>query len=234
MVPRSLNPTDVLGAALRIYREQAGVLIGAALVVFALDALATAALQGEVAFLATAVALIAGTFYQGMVVELVRDVQDGRRDSSVRDLFAAVSPVFGALLLVSLLLAAGVTLGLLALIVPGLILLTLWAVVAPVTVIEQPGVLAAFGRSRALVRGHGWPVFGVIALVFLLIITVAVVASLAAAQAGEAVRVAVQFGLTVLTAPLGALATAVLYFALRRAHGELAEDEPERAGGSWS
>ena len=44
-------------------------------------------------------------------------------------------------------------------IVPGLILITIWAVVAPSIVVEDKGVFEAFGRSRELVRGNGWKVF---------------------------------------------------------------------------
>ena len=61
----------------------------------------------------------------------------------------------------------GILVGFILLIVPGLFLLTIWAVVAPVTVLERPGIFAAFGRSRELVRGHGWTVFGALVLVFL-------------------------------------------------------------------
>jgi hypothetical protein len=44
--------------------------------------------------------------------------------------------------------------------IPGLILLTIWAVIIPVQVIERPSGLGAFGRSGALTRGHRWKVFG--------------------------------------------------------------------------
>ena len=56
----------------------------------------------------------------------------------------------------------------LLLIIPGLILLTIWAVFAPAIVIERIRVIDAFGRSRELVRGNGWPVFGVIIVAFLI------------------------------------------------------------------
>jgi hypothetical protein len=55
-------------------------------------------------------------------------------------------------------------------------------VVAPVTVLERPGVWGAFGRSRELVSGNGWNVFGVIVLVFLVIAVVSLAAGLAATR----------------------------------------------------
>ena len=44
------------------------------------------------------VGLAVGTLYQGMVVGLVRDVQSGRRDSSVQELMRSALPVFWPLL----------------------------------------------------------------------------------------------------------------------------------------
>ena len=54
----------------------------------------------------------------------------------------------------------GIFVGLALLIVPGLVLLTWWLVVSPVIMLEHRPVLESFGRSRALVRGSAWPVFG--------------------------------------------------------------------------
>jgi phosphate/sulfate permease len=35
-------------------------------------------------------------------------------------------------------------------------------------VVEGAGVIEAFGRSRDLVRGNGWPVFGAIVIAYLI------------------------------------------------------------------
>ena len=53
------------------------------------------ALLGEV------VALVATSLFSGMVVELVADVQDGRRDATPAQLLRAVAPVLGSLILVA-------------------------------------------------------------------------------------------------------------------------------------
>ena len=109
-------------------------------------------LLGSAAAWALIVLFIALAFlYEGMVVKLVQDVQDGRRDHSVADLIRAVEPVFWPLVGASILAGIGIGIGFILLIIPGLILLVIWAVVAPVIVIERPGVFAAFGRSRELI-----------------------------------------------------------------------------------
>jgi hypothetical protein len=56
----------------------------------------------------------------------------------------------------------GILLGAILLIVPGLILFTMWAVALPANTVEGTGVVASLGRSRALTRGRRWRVFGAI------------------------------------------------------------------------
>jgi hypothetical protein len=125
------------------------------------------------------------------------------------------------------------------LIVPGLFLMTIWSVVAPVMVIERPGVFASFTRSRELVRGYGWQVFGVIVVVILIAIVVAVIVGIATSGMSDTGRAIVQWVLNVITAPLSGLLVAVLYFGLIRAHGERApsttvgEPGPE-VPGTWA
>jgi hypothetical protein len=155
--------------------------------------------------------------FTGIVVELVSGVQDGRRDASVGQLLRAVRPVIGQLILVGIVAGAGIVVGFLLLIVPGLILITVWSVAAPVVVLERPPGLGALGRSRELVRGSGWQVFGVILVLDILVVGISSALQIGADSAGSGVGIVVRVVTGVLTAPLAALAAAVLYFALRGA-----------------
>ena len=113
--------------------------------------------------LITAVVSLVGTFWlQGALVYAVDDVRDGRIDSSIGDLFERVRPYLGTLIVAGILAGLGIALGLVLLIVPGLILLTWWCLIVPVIVLEGKRVGESFSRSRELVRGHGWTVFGVV------------------------------------------------------------------------
>jgi hypothetical protein len=58
--------------------------------------------------------------------------------------------------------------GLVLLIVPGLILLTMWSVAIPAMVEENTGIFGAFGRSRELTRGSRWRIFGLLIMLLVL------------------------------------------------------------------
>lgn len=218
---------------LAVYRERAGVLIPLALLLFIPAALLQAlAYEGLgyallVTLLATAVATVATYLYEGMVVQSVRDLEDGVRDHTIGGLARSVLPVLVPVIVASFIAGIGITLGFLLLIVPGLILLTLWALVVPVLVIERPGVLDAFGRSHRLVRGNALHVFAVLVALFLIQLVVTFVFSLVliavlGISLGSAVASLV---VNTLLVPAIGIAVTVLYLELNRL-----EHEPAAAG----
>lgn len=214
MSVQPISPGSVVARIWEIYRAQFAVLVGTAVILFAVE-FALNLLIGSAAAWALAVLFIALSFlYQGMVVKLVQDVQDDRRDHSVGDLIRGVEPVFWPLVAVSILGGIGIAIGFVLLVIPGLILIVIWSVVAPVIVLERPGVLNAFGRSRALVRGNGWNVFAVIVIVFLAVAVISTAAGVASASLGSLGRALVQWAVDAALAPVTALSASVLYFAL--------------------
>jgi hypothetical protein len=75
--------------------------------------------------------------------------------------FRRVLPVIG----VGLLVGIGAGLGMVLLLVPGLILFTMWYVSTPSCVVERLGPVASMRRSAELTKGHRWKVFGMFILV---------------------------------------------------------------------
>jgi hypothetical protein len=226
-----------IGAVIRrtfeIYVDQASVLMPAAAVVFVISGvfgILLIAASPALAVVAFIVSLVATTLFTGMVVELVADVQDGKRDASAGQLLRAASPVLGQLILVGILAGIGEVIGFILLIIPGLFLLTIWSVAAPVVVLERPGAVRALGRSRELVRGNGWQVFGVIILLFVGVGVVTEVIYVIASSAGTAVGLVVRVVIGILTAPISALAVAVLYFELHGRGTGAVPDQPDRSG----
>ncbi len=215
-----LSPSVIIGRAFEIYRTQVMTLLSAALLIYLVQFVVNLVLPDSLDWIGSIVSLVLLAFFTGMVVMLVRDLQDGHRDSTLGELFSSVTPVFVPVIVVSILFAIGLAIGFVLLIIPGLILLTIWSVVVPVTVVEKPGILRAFGRSRELVRGNGWQVFGTILLVWLIAIVVGAIGGLIASAFGGVIGALIVAIISALIAPVAALTAALIYFAL------LAEKEP--------
>lgn len=229
---RKLDVGGTLSQAFSIYGSQAGVLIPLALALFLIVAIVNGIAAGSLILVPVgiAVSIIAATLYQGMVVTLVSDVQDGRRDYSVGDLVDSAKHVILPLIGAGLLAGLGIGLGILLFVIPGLFLMTIWAVIAPVIVLERAGVIDAFGRSRELVRGDGWRVFGVIVSVFIIVFVVrAILGAIAVGIDDSAVaRIVFDWIGSSLTAPITGIVAAVIYFQLKGAkeHGAPVHDDP--------
>ena len=174
------------------------------------------------ALIVAGIGTIATYWFQGMVVEAARDILDGRRDHTVGSLVRSAAPVVFPLVIAGILAGIAIAIGLVLLIVPGLFLLTIWAVLAPVIVIERRDVMNAFGRSRELVRGNGWQVFGVIVVLFLLqLVVTGVIQAIANSVSDTVVGYSLaDLVVRLLVAPLSALAAAVLFFELKALRGE--------------
>jgi hypothetical protein len=233
---QKLSVGDSLNEVFRIYREHAGVLLPVAFWLFLVVAVVNGLTEGKLSlfWLGLVVSLAVGTLYQGMVVELVRDVQDGRLDASVGELMRSVLPVLGPLIGAGILAGIGIAAGFFLFVVPGLILLTMWAVIAPVIVVEHRGVFDAFGRSRQLVKGQGWPVFGTVVVAFLIALVAGVVFLLIANSIadGPIIRIVFSALASMITAPIEALVASVLYFRLLAIKREQSASSASAAAGS--
>jgi hypothetical protein len=163
---------EILNAALDLYKRHWQHLITIAFVFYVVAASITLLLTiafGVWGAFGGAIILLIGIFWlTGALVEAVADVRDGRGDLSVGDTFGKVWPRVWTLTGASILAGLGIAAGLVLLIVPGLILFTWWALIPPAIVLEHKGVFDSFGRSRELVRGNGWSVFGVLIITYLL------------------------------------------------------------------
>jgi hypothetical protein len=217
-VDRRISVGEVLSETFSTYRENWAPLIGSAIVVFGIVGLVAGLLQSTgsvvLALIGAIIRLAGYALYTGFVVRLVQDVRDGRRDQTVGDLFSAASPAIVPLIAFGILFGIGVGIGLILLVVPGLILLTFWSLGPPAIVTEGAGPIDAFGRSWRLVRGQAWSVFGVLLLVFLIVLAIQLVLTAIAVPIGDAALVIAAIIAAAATAPIFSLAVSVMFFDL--------------------
>jgi hypothetical protein len=215
-----MSPTAIIGQTWDLYKKQWGHLIPIALVVYAILGLVSILLTwalGWVGALLGAFVSILGVFWlQAALVEAVVDVRDGRADMSISETFAQGREHLSSVLVAGLIAAVAITIGLILFIVPGLFLLTIWCVIVPVIVLESRSAGESFGRSRQLVRGEGWNVFGLIVLVFLILIGAGIILGILLSWLpgwlGSYIQSVVSNSIT---APFVAVALTLAYFALR-------------------
>ena len=165
-----------------MYKTFAKHLLAIAFVIYLVAAIITALLAlagGTIGILlGSFVSVVAAFVLQATLVKAVQDVRDGHADLSIRQTVNEALPFLAPVAGASILAGIAITIGLLLIIVPGLFLITIWAVIVPVIIIERSGAMASFGRSRALVRGHGWHVFGTLVLVYIIMLVVNIVLGL--------------------------------------------------------
>ena len=218
-----MKPTSgVIGEAWRLYKAHWRHLLTFSFVVYAgvavIGALLTILLTWVGAIIAAIISLIAFFWLQGALVKAVDDVRDGEADLSLGQTFAQAREQLSSVAVAAILAGLGIVLGLLLLIVPGLILMTWWAVIIPVVVLENRSAGESFTRSRELVRGNGWGVFGVIVLMVLLLIGFSLVLNIILTPLADWLQSFVsQIVSGTVTAPFVAIVLTLLYFRLRQA-----------------
>jgi len=215
----TLTVGRTLGDAWRLYRllfQRSMVTAAAVYALIALLLLAEQASEGGAATLlglARFVATLAGPLLvQGALVELVRNVHEGRAPERVGVLFATTRARLVRLVGAALLYGVGVVVGLVLLLVPGLIVAARWSLFAPLVVLEGRTVREARVRSSALVRGQTATVLVCLAAVLALGASVDVALLFANLEFGTFTFLS--FVWSVLMAPFEAHVFTVIYYRL--------------------
>lgn len=156
----------VLREGWRIYRRVWRRSIVVAGVIFVVVSFATAAAASSGTALAGLVALllswIGGLLVQGSLVEVVRDLHEGRAPARATEYYDRTRGRLGTLLGTSILYGLGLVVAFICLIVPFFIALARWSLVVPLVMIERLGVREAFSRSSRLVKGQTGRVLGLL------------------------------------------------------------------------
>lgn len=232
-LPRSA--TRLLLDALALYRSYsllflalaAGVVVPYEAIVLALTGAGPFA-QGALGFWASNLLLLAdlaliSPLVSAMHVHAVREVREGGnpRFGSVARQGLRVLP---GVAIVSVVYGVGTTLGLVALIAPGIYLMLRWAVAAQSAAIEQEGWRQALRRSGELADDHYGHVFLVIFISGVIVVVPSFLIGLAFGHGStDVASFLVGTAIRVVSYSFGALVVALLYYDLRL-RWELAPD----------
>ena len=166
VIGRNLVPFLLLAMAATAPAAVFGVITGG-------DAEATATNAGSGFWITFVISMFLGVFF-GFLLQAVLTYStlldlNGERPSigkAVNIALKAVVPLF----VLGIIYSLGVGLAMILLIIPGLILLTAWAVCVPAFISENTGITGALKRSAELTKGYRWPIFG-LALIYGVIVT---------------------------------------------------------------
>ncbi len=121
-----------------------------------------------IAFLSGIVGWIIGSITQGIAVKFTSDTLENREPTLMSSFNFTLSRLL-PLLVVSVITGILIAIGLVALIIPGIILAIMYSLVVPVIMIENAGALGSLSRSRVLVNRRWLKTFGVLFLFGILI-----------------------------------------------------------------
>jgi hypothetical protein len=137
----------------------------------ALDLLGSSAVVLGITLVIT---MLTGTFLSGFLTVVMGKAVLGRPVSfgdAVKELKSRFAPLLGVTVLYSLAVVAGAILCL----IPAIPVYVFFALASPALILERSTVGQAFGRSRKLVSGSFWRVFGILLLAFLISLLITIV-----------------------------------------------------------
>jgi uncharacterized membrane protein len=228
LVPR--RPRDasaLIGSAFRLYRRYPAlffVLASGVIVPFQLIVLAATGagpyFQGDSsftlqAFLSLAQWILIIPLISALHVHAVADVREGS-EPELRSVAMRGFRVLPVVVAAAIMSSLGIVLGFVALIVPGIILIFRWYVVAQVAAIDHEGWLPALRGSRVLTAGNYGHIFVFGLLVALIeVVPDTIVSAGVGSHDTSAAAFLVGLVVSLFVASFTALATALLYFDLR-------------------
>ena len=106
-----------------------------------------------------AVSALCGTWLFGFLIHAGVHAPGSGQNLPLAESVSHSLRIYFPLLLLTTLLSIAIGFGLVLLIVPGIIMITMFWVAAPVLVVERRGILESIRRSLEMTAGHRWKIF---------------------------------------------------------------------------
>jgi hypothetical protein len=165
----------ILYDVVQSYRHRFGRVVIAALVVFGAAAVVGVAVEKGLdtaesfnpvvfvfALAGATMSRVGVTFYAGLLDKVVGEYELGEEPEPIGRVLRTLP--YGSLIVADILITLATAIAAVFLVIPGLILYTLFAITGPVINIEHLGALRGMRRSAQLVRHHFWFVFFFVAV----------------------------------------------------------------------
>lgn len=217
---------DVVNRTLSSTRRNFGVFFALSAILVGVPAFFIGLFQGEptnvsgmlvvTGIVAALVNIVTAYILQGAIIRgAIVDFNGGK--ASFADCFQTGIRHAAPLFAIALLIALGVMLGLVALVVPGIILSLMWAVAVPAHVVENVGITASLRRSRELTKGARWKIFWLFAvfLVIYFVVSMVAVVPFSFLSGSPIIFALSNVVLTILLSVISAVGVAASYFELR-------------------
>jgi len=217
---------DVVNRTLGSTRRNFGVFLALSAILVGVPAFVIGLMQGDPANVSGALAiagviallvnLVTAYILQGAIIRgAIVDFNGGRANLSdcMQTGIRHAAPMF----VIAILITLGVTLGMIALVVPGIILAIMWAVAVPAHVVENVGITGSLRRSRELTKGARWKLFWLFLVFFVVTIALTFVAAVPFSFAAGApiILALLNVVLTIVLSVIGAVGVAAIYYELR-------------------
>lgn len=158
------------------------------------------------------VSWIIDTIVGGMAVKVASDILE-RRSVDLSETLGFTVGRLPSLLGAGIITGILIVVGLICLVVPGIILAIMFSLVVPAIVIERAGALESLSRSRKLVRGRWLKTFGLLLIVYIIIIVAGLIFSAISSVFGPADWI-VSSVLGALVSPILPIAVTLYYYSM--------------------
>lgn len=164
------------------------------------------------AFLSILIGWIINTIASGMAVKVASDILQ-KRNVDLSETLNYTASRLPSLLVAGIITGLLIAIGLICLVVPGIILAIMFSLIVPAIVIERTDALESLSRSRRLVGGRWLKTFGLLLVIYIIIIIAGLIFGAISSLFGPADWIISSF-LTALVSPILPIALTLYYYTM--------------------